>query len=261
MTGYFNAIILFLFCSAITAFAQDSTKYESVFPQGITIDIGKGVFAVRDNFFSREQYSGSMPYFNAGWSQFSGQSGSDISLKFQNSSEIKSGTFSSSVTLFSMNWDFFFACGRFKFFGKDAYIFLGPSTEIFFYYNRQQYARDGLFVDFSFATLFSLGSQVQIIIPLRTDLNIESMLKFSLLSVAVRMPEIMVVEDRPEESAIKLLTPFECLHANFHTGIRYYLSSGLSLKVRYQFTFTKIQRWNPILAASDDVVLSCSVHF
>ncbi len=50
MTRYFNAIVLFVFCSTTAAFAQDSSKYESVFPQGITIDIGKGAFAVRDNF-------------------------------------------------------------------------------------------------------------------------------------------------------------------------------------------------------------------
>ncbi|UCE06864.1 MAG: hypothetical protein JSW07_02150, partial [bacterium] len=53
-----------LFVTA-NSFGQDSVNHQTIFPRGVAIDYGLGHSSVRDEYISKEKYSGALPYFAA----------------------------------------------------------------------------------------------------------------------------------------------------------------------------------------------------
>jgi hypothetical protein len=240
---------------------QNASTHDSVFPQGINIDYGLGHFSVKDDFFSRERYSGTLPYFTIGWSRFHDEQGIQLCLNYRSSSEIKNNQFPADVVQFSFELDYLYSAGTFSLCSQNVHAYLGPSVEFFTYYNRQHFASDGIFLDFSFATLLSLGVHPMFVVPLRDRLQLESSMQINAFSVVVRMPQILKVDPLSnDESRLKLLTPFSGLNARMNVGARYYLFKTLSLKLRYEFHVTRLTSWEYLLSASDDVIATVNYH-
>lgn len=240
---------------------QAATTRENVFPQGINIDYGLGRLSVKDDFFSREKYTGTLPYFRIGWSRFHDGEGIQLWLNYRSSSEIKNNHFSADVVQFSLELDHPYSVGAFALWSKNVYAYLGPSVEFFTYYNRLNFASDGVFLDFSFATLLSLGIHPLVVVPLRDRLQLESSIQINAFSVVVRMPQIINVHNgSSNDSRLKLLTPFSSLNTQMNVGVRYCVFETLSLKLRYEFHVTRVTSWEFLLAASDDAIVSVNYH-
>lgn len=137
-------------------------------------------------------------------------------------------------------------------FSKKAYAYIGPSNEVFIYSNRQNIAVYGFDYAQSYAGLFSLGLYGVLIYPLSNNLNIETSLNFDALSLAFRMVDL----EETDESPVKLLTLFSGTNSVYKLGIRYYLSNKLSVKVSYLFAATRISSWEPLYAASDNLIFT-----
>jgi hypothetical protein len=254
--------LLFAFIFQINSYAQQKDfTHQNVYPTGLNIDYGAGRFAVQDDFFSREKYSGTLPYFKIGWSRFHGNRAFQLNLKYGSSSEIKNHQLASNVMQFSLAWDYLYPVGTFSLFSKKVYAYLGPYAEFYTYYNRLNFARDGIFLDFSFATFVSLGAHPMFIMPIGKKLHFESSLQMNVCSVVIRMPEIIVEEDDADESRLKLLTPISGLNSQINFGIRYYLLEALSFKLRYELHLTRISTWEYLLAANDNVIFNVTYHF
>jgi hypothetical protein len=254
--------LLFAFIFQINSYAQQNDfTHKNVYPRGLNIDYGVGRFAVQDDFFSREKYSGTLPYFKIGWSRFHGDRAFQLSLKYGSSSQIKNHEMAANVLHFSLAWDYFYPVGTFSLFSKKVYAYVGPYAEFYTYYNRLNFANDGIFLDFSFATFLSLGAHPMFIMPIGKKLQVESSLQMNVCSVVIRMPQIIVEEDDEDESRLKLLTPISGLNSQINFGLRYYLLETLSLKLRYELHLTRITTWEYLLAANDNVIFNVTYHF
>lgn len=254
--------LLFALVFQLNSYAQQKDfAHKNVYPRGLTIDYGAGRFAVQDDFFSRERYSGTMPYFKIGWSRFHGDRAFQLSLKYGSSSQIKNHEMATNVLHFSLAWDYLYPVGTFSLFSKKVYAYLGPYAEFYTCYNRLNFANDGIFLDFSFATLFSVGVYPMFIMPIREKLQLESSMQMNVCSVVIRMPELIEVDDNGEdESRLKLLSPFSGLNSQINFGIRYYLLEALSLKLRYELHLTRITTWEYLLAANDNIIFTITYH-
>jgi hypothetical protein len=256
-------IMLLAFGFQINSYAQQNEfTHENVYPGGITIDYGAGLFSVQDDFFSKERYSGIMPCFKAGWSRFHGNKAFQLNLKYGSSSKIRNNEMAADVVLFSLEWDYLYPAGTFSLFSKKVYTYLGPYADFYTYYNRLNFANDGMFFDFSVAALLSLGVHPMFIMPIREKLKFESSMQMNAFSVVIRMPEIIEVDSNGEdESRLKLLTPFSGLNSQVNFGIRYYPVKVLSLKLGYELHLTRITTWEYLLAANDNIIFSVTYHF
>lgn len=237
--------------------AQDSLIYKTNFPEGITLEYGFGDFAVTDEFISKEKYSGTLPYYKVGWANQHESYIYHLGFEYRFSSDIKNYNVSADVYQFSLNQGFLYSLPEFSLFSKDVYTFLGPSTELFFYYNKQNIAVAGFDYAQSFAALFSLGISSELIYPLWSNFNVESSLSFSILSLGLRM----VDDEETDASPAKPLTLFSGLNASFRLGARYYLFDNLSVKAAYLFHLTRISSWELLLSASDNLVLTLTYGF
>jgi hypothetical protein len=161
------------------------------------------------------------------------------------------------IIQFSLNQGFSYTLPGFKLFGNDVYMFIGPSAEIFAYYNDQKIAVDGFDYSQSLAVLLSGSFTSRLIYILSENLDIEGSLDFSLLSLGVRI----IDEEEDDASPAKLLTLFSGTNLNLKLGPRYYLSDNLSLKLSYLLNITRISSWTPLLSASDNIIFSFTYGF
>jgi hypothetical protein len=239
------------------SFAQDSLSHRTIFPTGISVEYGLGNYSVRDEFISKEKYSGTLPHFKVDWSRFHNKYGYYLSFEYRSSSEIKNYNVSADIYQFALNQGFLYPLPKKSLFAKNVYPFLGPSTELYFFYNEQNIAVSGFDYSQSFAMLLSIGLDSEIIFPIRNDLQAETSLGLGILSLGFRM-----VDDEEEDvSPAKLLTSLSGTNASVSQGIRYNLFGDFSLKVAYKLNVTRISSWDPLLSASDNIITTMTYKF
>jgi hypothetical protein len=253
---YLSSLTLF-FIFSVNIISQDISSQKLIFPEGISLEYGIGSLAVTDEYISKEKYSGTLPYYGISWSKPHDNYIYRLSMNYRYSSEIKNNNVSADIHQFTLNQGFSYALPKFTIFNKDAYLFFGPSMELFFYFNKQNIAVSGFDYAQSFAMLISGGINSQIFYKLFDKLNIEGTLDFSILSFGFRM----VDEEETDESPVKILTLISANNVVLTLGPRYYLFDNLSLKAAYLFHFTRIDSWEPLLSASDNVVFTLTYGF
>ena len=250
----FLALILIF---PINLVAQDTTSQKLNFPQGISLEYGIGSFAVTDEYISKEKYSGALPYYGISWCKPHANYVYRLSMNYRYSSEIKNNNVKADIHQFTLKQGFNYALSKFTLFEKDVYAYLGPSTELFFYYNEQNIAVSGFDYAKSFAMLISGGVSSQLFYKLLKDFDLEANLDFSILSFAFRM----VDDEETDESPVKILTLKSANNVVFTFGPRYYLLDNLSIKAEYLFHLTRIDLWEPLFSASDNVVFTLTYGF
>ncbi|MFH1196466.1 MAG: hypothetical protein V1720_12250 [bacterium] len=250
-------VLVFLLTLSVGVVGQDSTGGKRIFPSGFSIEYGIGSYAVTDEYISKEKYSGSLPFYEISWAKPHENYVYTLSISYQNSSEIKNNNVSTDVHQFNLNQGFNYTLPKFTIFDRDAYVFIGPAAELFFYYNKQKIAVSGFDYSQSFAMLISGCISSHLFYTLSDKLNLESSLVFSVISLGFRM----VDSEEDDESPVRILTSFSGTNANFKFGARYYFLDNLSLKAAYNFHLTRISSWEPLLAASDNLIFSLTYGF
>ena len=254
----------FLFLSSILiltasdyCFPQDTLNQQQIFPEGISLEYGIGSFAVTDEYISKEKYSGGLPFYGISWCKPHDNYAYHLSMNYRYSSEIENYNVSADIHQFTLNQGFSYALPKFTIFDKDAFVYLGPSMELFFYYNKQNIAVSGFDYAQSIAFLISGGISSQFFYKLSNNFVVEGSLDFSVLSLAFRM----VDTEETDETPAKILTLISGTNLNFRLGPRYYLFDNLSVKAAYLFHLTRISSWDPLLSASDNVVFTLTYGF
>ena len=255
LTSFLITITLLL--NVQLSLAQDSLGLHSFTPKGISFEYGYGSYSVVDEYISNEKYSGNLPYYKLGWSKPHEKYVYKLHLDFRYSDEISNYNVSTSIYQFILNQGFLYSIKSFKLFGKDTFVWLGPSTELFFYSNEQNIAVSGFDYAQSFAGLLSLGVNAELIYPLCSSFNLESSLGTSLLSFGLRM----VDSEESDESPVKPVTVFTDMNLNFRFGCRYYLMDNLSINMAYLLSYTRMSSWDPLRSASDSIVFGITFGF
>jgi len=248
-------LMMLLFAGASSG--QDSLSHGAVFPGGITVEYGLGKYSVRDEYISGEKYSGTLPSLQVKWSRFHDTYGYYFGLEYRNSARIENYNVSADITQVSLSQGYLYPLTKTSLFSRDVYLLLGPSMEFYFFRNEQNIAVQGFDYSQSLAALLSLGATSEIVYPIRRRFQAEGSLRLSILSMGVRM----VDEEEDDESPVRLLTLLSGTNASLRLGVRYHLLSSLSSKLSYRFDVTRISSWDPLLSASDNVLLGLTYEF
>ncbi len=248
---------LFFFVGISESCAEEPLNEKPAFAGRISLECGIGSYAHTDEYISKERYSGTLPYFGAGWTKEHENYVYQIGMHFRYSSEIENYNVSADVYQFSLNQGFLYPLPEFPLLSRKANAYMGPSAEVYVYANKQNIAVSGFDYSQSFAVLLSLGLSSELLYPLSGSLNIESSLKFSVLSLGIRMVDV----EETDEPPAKLLTLLSGANGSFGLGIRYYLLRSLSVKAAYLLSATRISAWDPLLSASDNLILGVTYGF
>jgi len=252
-TLFFLTIILI----SSRSLAQDTTNHSMVFPKGITLKYGYGNYSVKDKYISNEKYSGTMPYYSFGWVRKHNKYVYRLNFEYRNSDGIKNYNVSTNITQVTLNQGFLYPLKKRELFNKDLDLWLGPSAELFFFYNKPNIAVSGFDYAQSFAALFSAGINFVGIYSLNSKFQIESSISTSVVSLGFRIVDY----EEDDQSPVKLLTLFSGLNSSIDLGIRYYVFNKLSIKVGYKFELCRISTWEPLLTTSDNLIIGLTYNF
>lgn len=262
MRVLFAVIFLLVGNRSTFLFAQDVPFNTTEIQNEISFNYGMGHFLVRDDFLTTERYSGAMPFFSVDWTSLRENSGFRVLFSVHSSNKIQNRNMTADVLNFSLIRDYFVYFKQFQLFSKECTLLAGPSTEMFVYSNRQDYATDGIFLDLSFASLISLGANATMSMPLNNRLAVETDFRSNIFSLGIRMPLVNDVNGAENDhSRFKLLTVLKAINATCNWGLRSTLFKNLSVKAVYRFQFTNIRVWERLSSASDHFVLALSYHF
>ena len=236
---------------------QDSLSNLDVYPAGISFEYGIGNYSVKDEYISKEKYSGTLPYFSFGWVRKHNKYVYRLKMAFRNSNDIYNHNVSTDIYQFALNQGFLYPLKKMTLFKKDLFIWLGPSTGFYFYYSKPNIAVGGFDYAQSLAGLFAVGFNTDVIYPLKHNFQLESSLSLTVLSLGFHI----VDSDEDDQPPVKPLTLFSGLNSSIDLGARYYLFNRLSVKLTYKFELTRISPWEPLLSASDNVIIGLTYKF
>jgi len=260
MRGWFFPLLaapLFLVASGLNAQTEPGTHVP--LPSGISIKAGLGRYSVRDEYFSAEKYSGTLPYFSAIWARLDERGGYRIGVEHRNSSDIRNNNISAGVTSFSLNLDYLYRVATLSLFSREAFLFLGPSTGFFMHFSELHIAFSELEIPYSFAILLPVGVNSTLVLPVTDRFQVAGSFRSSLFSLGLRM--IDLDEDVDEESPVRFLTFPSGTNANLHFGLRYLLTDRLSLDLGYELQVLRIRPWDSLLSASNNLMAGFTVGF
>jgi hypothetical protein len=239
--------------------AQDTLNFKTGFPSGISVDCGLGLYSVKDEYISKEKYSGILPYLNVEWVRFHNKNAYRLEFEYRYSSNISNNNISAKVGQFTFNQDFIYPVGNFSLFSRCVYAYLGPSIQFFYYDIRYNFVTPGTFISpKTFGIIGSLGINAELVYQVNNKFKVEGLLRSNLISFSGKKIDERKYED---ESCPTLLPVFTATKFDFDLSVRYYLADRFSISLGYKFDFSRINKWDPYIAASDNLIISLNYEF
>jgi len=250
-------IITFAFLMMVVniGLGQDSTFNKEYISEGISLNFGYAHYAVKDYYISKEKYSGALPSLKVGWATLHEKYLYRLDFNFANSEKIHNNNVYANIYLVNFNQGFLYPLNRMKLLKKDLYLWIGPVTDFFIYYNKPDIAVSGFDYSQSTNVLLSAAIRTDFFYPINQKIILESGLKFSLLSFGVGMVDM----EEDDESMAKLLTLFSGVNLSYDLGMRYNLSNIFSIKFNYKFGLTHISAWEKFISASDNIIIGLTL--
>jgi len=249
-----SILILIIF---IELSGQNSSEILTTYPSGISLKSGLGSYSQIDEYISPEKYSGQLPFFSLSWVHDHQKYIYKLDMDYRHSSEISNYNVSAAITQVSMNQGFLYPLKKRALLNRDLRLWIGPAFDLYFFFNKPNIAVSGFDYAQSFALLISAAINVDTILELNPKFQLESSLKFSALSLGMRM----VDSEEDDASPVELLTLFSGLSSSFDFGIRYFLFDKVSIKLTYLSEITRISAWEQILSVSDNITFGLTYTF
>lgn len=245
------------FTSTLHSLAQDTLTHKEVFPTGIFISYGQGSYSVKDEYISKEKYSGTMPYYSIEWIRFHDKNAYRLQFEYWKSSTISNNNVSADAQQVTFNQDFIYPIGKFSFLTHPVFAYLGPSVQVFYYEIYYHFVEPGTFIaPTTFGTIGSLGLNAELIYPIGNKFTLESCLRSNLVSFVGKNFD----EQRfPHDRSPALLSVYSATKLNGDLFLHYYPLKRISISLGYKFDASRINKWDSYNAVSNNVIISVNV--
>jgi hypothetical protein len=250
-----NFFTVFIFICSLSG--QSGSEVTVAHPGGISLEYGFGSCALNDHYISPERYDGVLPYYAIGWTRSHEKYVYRLNFAFSQSDDISNYSVSTHVLSYRLSQGFLYPVKPLKLFNKDLGLWIGPTTDIFYYLNNPNIAVSGFDYTNSYAILWSLGFRGDAVYPLSDRFSLESSLQFTVLSVGQRT----VDKEEEDQSEVKPLTLASGLNGSFDLGVRFDLVNWLSMGLSYRFELTRITAWEDVLSVSNSAVFGLYFRF
>jgi hypothetical protein len=253
----FTVILLSLELKGQPAGSEPGGPQQVLYPGGISLRYGMSAFALTDRYISPERYDGVLPNYYIAWARVHNRYLYHLSFAFGQSEKISNYSVRTRVQNFRLSQGFLYPLRPAGLFRKDLDLWIGPTTDIFYYVNHPKIAVSGFDYTNSYATLISLGFRGDGIYPLSGRFSVRTSLQFTLLSLGMRT----VDSEEDPGPGVKFLTPVSGLNTSFELGIHYDPLRWVSLGLSYRFELTRITAWDDMLYASNGGFLELKFRF
>ncbi|MFC2124020.1 hypothetical protein ACFLU5_04340 [Bacteroidota bacterium] len=249
-------IPVFLFIS-VSISGQESKNHEMVFPRGISLMYGKSMTSMRDEYISPETYTGNLNCITASWSWFKNNKGYRVGISNNFSNEVRNNDILADYNQTMLFLDFMYDAGKFSIFSKDAYLYIGPSLELFDYYMNHSFAN--IIKSESEGSLTSLGVNINLLWQINNWVQPELFLRSNLLSFANKTYDNQRYPNSNSEAS--LVSFFDANNIHSGLGIRFFPFNKFSIKVDYKLHYSKISEWDDYSSVNNIISATANYTF
>ncbi|MBA7550902.1 hypothetical protein ES705_43432 [subsurface metagenome] len=114
---------------------QSGSSEPVVYPGGISLKYGWGAYALRDNYISPERYEGVLPFYAIGWTRTHDRYVYKLNFTLRQADDIKNFNVSTNIISFKLSQGFLYPLKPLNLFDKDLSLWLGPTTDVFYFEN------------------------------------------------------------------------------------------------------------------------------
>jgi hypothetical protein len=248
---------LLIMLASLRIAGQDTITFPERYLSGISVGYGTGSYSESDRYISGRVYDGSMPILSIGWKIRNNRYFYRLMTEYRQSDRIHNYNVSTDITQFSISQGFLYLLKKGSLLSKDLFIRMGPESEIFVLTNKPGIAVSGFDYAQSAAGLLSLVYSVEALYPLGNNLDVESALRFSILSLGFRS----VDNEETDEPVVKPLTLLSGINSSINLGVNYYLFRPISIQVAYRFEYLRISSWEMLQSISNNFIISTCYNF
>ena len=250
---------------SLHAYGQKEDIFDSIFPQGISIQYAYGSYSIRDEYISINRYTGMFPEYSVKWAHYHLNHGFEFEMSYGNSSSIKNYTTRSNIQELSLSGKHFYPWKETHLAGKPVYLFLGPSWDFFIHIRNQNMASSIFTKTISLASFISGGINIKGFMPIATKMQGECALNLPVLYFVARLPDL----DVDEAKYAKILAVPWAVHTSFNVCFRYQISDSFSLGTGFQLQITRLYSstetkrldgWYGMVSANNNFFLSLLWH-
>ncbi len=255
--GSFFVFGLILFSFVYPSIGQNAPVNPDLFSSGFAIHYGLGSYSIKDKFISEQKYSGNLPFLGIIWERVHETYCYQMNIAYREA-DIKNYNVVTQITQLVINQGFLYPLKPLALFDRELFWKIGPATELYLLVNNPDFAISGFEYTLSMAALISFGFSIEMVYPFRSTFDLESGLNLTGLSLGFRSIDD---EEDDDQSSVKPLTLFSGVNSSFRLGVRYHFSNHLWLAMHYRFEYSRIHSWEPMLSASDNLVIGLAYRF
>ena len=250
--------LLIFFLSLFNVFvlkAQDSLSSPFHPVDGLSVTSGLRYLVIKDDYISKEKYSGSSSFFTLDWSKYHETYNFHVTIDFINNTRITNYNVSANVSEFDLSLSYLYPIGSLNILNKKAHFYLGPVPEFFYYRRYQNIAMNTN----SNTVLISGGLRIDMFYPLSNHWDIESQMQSSIISMDEG--ESTDALSGATSSQSEIVTLFSGLRYSFSAGVRYLLLKSISIKAGYQYNLARSTAWDYFISSDDNLTASLTYSF
>lgn len=247
----FSLILLYPFSFK----AQDASGAVFRPVDGLSVASGLRYLVVKDEYISKEKYSGSSSFFALDWSKYHETYNFHVTIDFVNNAKINNFNISAYLSEFDLSLSYLYSIGSLNILNREAHFYLGPVPEFFYYFRHQNIA----FTANSKTSLISGGIRIEMFYPLGNRWDIEGYMQSSILSLD--QGESTEANGSATSSQSEIVTLFSGLRYSFSATVRYILIKNFSIDAGYQFNLVRSTAWDYFISSNDNLTASLTYSF
>ena len=252
-----KTLLLFpiFFITAINLPGQESQNHETVFPRGISLEYGASKTFLQDAYISGETYSGNLNCITIDWSWFNANKGYRIGISNYFSNEISNNNIPADYNQTMLFLDLIYKTGNFSIFSKEAFLYIGPTLELYDYYLNHSFANTTR--SESEGSLTSFGINFNLLWVINDRVRPEIFLRSNLLSFANKTYDIQRYPNSNSEAS--LISFFDATNLHSGLGVRFIPFNKFSVKIGYKLHYSRISEWDNYNSLNN--IFSTSVNY
>lgn len=235
--------------------AQDSSLIITHPVDGLSVESGLRYLAIKDEYISREKYSGSTSFLALDWTKYHETYYFHLDMDLINNAKIKNYNVTSYESEFDLNLSYLYPIGALTVLNRKAHFYLGPMAEFFDHYGYQNIAM----LSPSRTLLISAGIRIDMLYPIGRRWDIESHMQSTIISID--QGESSDASTGITTSQGTIITLLSGLRYSFSAQVRYLLIKNISIRAGYLYNLVRSTAWDYFISSSDNLTASLTYSF
>lgn len=222
---------------------------------GLIVEYGLGGVALKDQYISKERYTGTIPFLGVYYGRLDERKGYQLGFTFQKDNELENFAIRAEYMRASLNFDQFFTVKSFLMAGKEAAWHIGPSVEYFEYELTNRFSSNHK--AWSELIMASVGINTLLDWQFGKKFTASAFLRSNVIGMSYKTHDERKFPDK--NSILQTLVTANNLDAEL--AVRYKIVKRISLGLKGRAQYTRSTGWDDSNCFVNSLTAFTIIHF